>query len=386
VTTPPPADGVPDDPVPAPDSTPAAGGAASDSGWARPDAPAPAGPPAPVPAAGPAAGSALPVPAPPPVPPRTNRLAIAALVTGLLGLILFAVGFGIAALVQAGRRGEKGKGLAIGGLAASAVWVVAGVVAVAVAVGSLFTVERDESGRISRSDKVLPALLRVGDCFTGFNGDDIQSALVTALPCTQPHEGEAAAKLQLPSDAYPGDREVFDQAEKACYRRLVDLQKSRYAEHLQLYTIAPSETTWRTGDREVLCLMHIEDAGKISTPLAQTTDPNRKLWYELARGDCLGKWDDETTAQRTLPCTEEHWMEVYAVHTLKAGPFPGGKAAERRAEAGCDQRYERIFRGHRAPDLISSLAPEEDDWTAGVRTAVCLAESADRPLKKSMLP
>ncbi|GAA1812274.1 DUF4190 domain-containing protein [Actinomadura chokoriensis] len=374
---PPPTDGVPDDPAPAPDPVPPADAAAPGSGWARPDAP----PSSAVPAAGPPP----PVPAPPPGPARTNRLAIAALVTGLLGLILLAVGFGVAALVQAGRRGERGKGLAIGGLAASAVWVVVGVVAVTVAVGSVFTVERDEAGHISQSDRVIPSLLRVGDCFTGFSGD-IKSSLVTALPCTQPHEGEVAAKLRLPGDTYPGDREVFDQAENACYRRLVDLQKSRYAEHLQLYTIAPSGTTWRTGDREVLCFMHFEGTGKITAPLARTMDPNLKLWYELARGDCLGKWNDEAMAQRTLACTEKHWMEVYAVHTLKAGPFPGQKTAERRAEAGCDERYERIFRGHRAPDLISSLAPERDDWTAGVRTAVCLAESEDRPLKKSMLP
>ncbi|MFA1547314.1 DUF4190 domain-containing protein [Actinomadura chokoriensis] len=388
MTTPPPTDDVPDGPVqPGEEGAP-------DSGWASPDAPPPGTPPAPAPSS---AGqpvpqpAAPPIPVPPPgpatphVPARTNRLAIAALVTGLLGLFPFAVGFGIAALVQAGRRGEKGKGLAAGGLAASAVWLVAGVVAAAAAAGSLLTVERDESGHVARSDKVLPGLLRVGDCFTGFSGN-VRTSLVTALPCTQPHEGEVVAKLRLPDGAYPGDGEVFEQASKACSRRLTRLQKSRYDEHLQPYVVEPSRTTWRSGDREVLCLMHYEGAGKISTPLAQTLDPNVKLWHELVRGDCLGKWNDDAVAQRTLSCTEEHWMEVYAVFALKDGPYPGSKAAERQAEAGCDRRYGRVFRGARTPDLVSWVPPEKDDWTEGVRTVVCLGESEDRPLKKRLLP
>ncbi|MFB4308068.1 septum formation family protein [Actinomadura sp. GTD37] len=389
MTTPPPTDDVPDGPAepaepaqptkPAEPAEPAEeSGPASD--WAEPDAsppataPSPAGPPAP-----------QPPPALPPRPARTNRLAIAALVTGLLGLLPLAAGFGIAALVQAGRRGEKGKGLAIGGLAASAVWVVAGVVAATAVAGSLLTVERDESGHVSRSDRVLPGLLRVGDCFTGFNGD-ARTSLVTALPCTQPHEGELAAKLRLPDGPYPGEKEVFELANQACSQRLIDLEKSRYSEHLQPYAAAPGRTAWRSGDREVLCLIQIEGAGKITLPLAQTLDPNLKLWYELVRGDCLGKWDGEAMAQRTLSCTEEHWSEVYAVFELKDGPYPGTGKADRRAEDGCDDRYDRAFRGGRTPDLVMRVPPAKEDWTAGVRTVVCLGESEDRPLKKPLLP
>lgn len=67
-------------------------------------------------------------PRPPGAPARTSRLAIAALVTGLLGLVPVATGLAIGALVRTGRRGERGRGLAVGGLVASAAWVVAGVV------------------------------------------------------------------------------------------------------------------------------------------------------------------------------------------------------------------------------------------------------------------
>ncbi|MCP9971384.1 hypothetical protein [Actinomadura madurae] len=48
-----------------------------------------------------------------------------ALVTALIGLVLLGIGFGVAALVQTGRRGEKGRALAITALAASVVWLAA---------------------------------------------------------------------------------------------------------------------------------------------------------------------------------------------------------------------------------------------------------------------
>ncbi|MEV4677631.1 MULTISPECIES: DUF4190 domain-containing protein [Actinomadura] len=383
MTTPPSADDLPEDPAPA---------------WAPPDAPADP-PPSPAPPSTPAPSStpapplgaapppgALPPPGLPPRtgPARTNRLAIAALITGVLALVPFAVGFGIAALVQAGRRGEKGRGLAAGGLAASAVWVAVAAVAAAAAVGSLLTVDRDESGHVTGKDRVLPSLLRVGDCFTGFDGN--VQALVTALPCTRPHQGEVSASLRLPGTDYPGDHEVFQQAEDACFLRLARLQKSRYAEDLQLYVITPTRPTWRSGDREAVCLMLYEGTGKISAPLAETLDPNRKLWHELARGDCLGKWSEDLPAQRVLACTDEHWMEVFAVFRLEDGPYPGAKATERRAEAGCDKRYEKVFSGRRTPDILTWMMPEEDEWTSGIRTVVCLGESEKRPMTKPLLP
>ncbi|QKW34968.1 septum formation family protein [Actinomadura sp. NAK00032] len=372
MTTPPSADDLPDDPTPA---------------WASPDVPAPTdapvspGPPA---SQAPPPGALPPALAPGPGPARTNRLAVTALVTGVLALVPLAIGFGIAALVQAGRRGEKGKGLAAGGLAASAVWIVVAALAAATAVGSVLTVDRDASGHVTGKDRVLPSFLHVGDCFAGFTGD--VQAFVTALPCTQPHNGEAAARLNLTGTGYPGDQEVLRQADEACGLRLAGLQKSRYAEHLQSYVVLPNRTTWRAGDREVLCLMHYEGTGKITTPLAATLDPGLKLWHELDRGDCLGKWKHKSLVQRVLPCTGEHWIEVVAVFELKGGAYPGTKGTDRKAEAGCDKRFAKVFRRHPEPDLVSWMMPQKGEWETGIRTAVCMGESEDRPLKKPLLP
>ncbi|TDC46070.1 hypothetical protein E1281_28750, partial [Actinomadura sp. KC345] len=321
---------------------------------------------------------------PPDVPARTSRLAIAALVTGVLGLVLLAVGFAIAALLRAGGRGEKGKGLAIGGLVASSVWIVGGLAAVIVAAGSVTSVDRDESGQVAGEDRVVLEYLRAGDCFTGFE-EETTKILVTALPCARPHDGEVVAKLKLPGDEYPGDREIAEQTDEACFQKSLHLQRSRYIKDLEPYNLWPDRTGWDAGDREVICLVRYT-GGTLTTSIGQTLDPSLKLWDELVPGDCLGKWDEEEIAQRTVSCTEPHWIQVYANFKLQAGSYPGEKAAERGARRGCEQRAARLFRGHRAPDLTWWLYPEKIEWEDGNRTAVCFGESQDRPLTKSMLP
>src|SRR5690606_21199568 len=69
----------------------------------------------------------------------THPLAVASLVLGILtplGFIpgLLALIFGIIALVQIQERGQKGRGLAIGGIAATGGWVVVALAAVLIGV------------------------------------------------------------------------------------------------------------------------------------------------------------------------------------------------------------------------------------------------------------
>src|SRR5262245_11533700 len=70
---------------------------------------------------------------PPPADRSTNGFAIASLVLGIIGGILLSVIFGIVALTQIKNRGQKGKGLAIAGLACSGAWVLGIVAVIAVA-------------------------------------------------------------------------------------------------------------------------------------------------------------------------------------------------------------------------------------------------------------
>ncbi|MFI0482064.1 septum formation family protein [Actinomadura sp. 9N215] len=317
--------------------------------------------------------------------PRTNRLAIVALVTGLCGLVVLAVGFAVAALVQAGRRGERGKGLAVGALVASAGWIVAVVITAAVLAGALVSADRDASGQVTGKDKVLPAALRVGDCFTGLKVDSIRTP-VTALPCTEPHDGEVVGRSRLRDGAYPGGRKIHEQATSACILTTVRLLKSRHGQYLEPYLITPTKLSWGSGDRKVLCLLRYTGPDTISAPLARTLDPTLKYWTELAFGDCFGKWDSAAPAQRIVSCDRSHWSQVYAVSKLKSGPYPGEKALGRKADAGCQKKARKAFGQSSIPNLYSSLYPNRLEWDGGIRTIVCVGVSEGRPLKKSMLP
>ncbi|MFD0686649.1 DUF4190 domain-containing protein [Actinomadura fibrosa] len=357
--------------------------------WARPDAalsePPAVRPPAPEPPGQPvepfgSAGAVV------PGARRTNRLAIVALVTGLLCLVPLALGFGVAALVQTGRRNEKGRGLAVGGLVAALAWAAAGAVFAAMSLGSLFAPDRDEAGHIRKSGRVLVGALRVGDCFTGFSGDT-SNRFVTAMPCTRPHDGEVAARVQMQDGPYPGDERTTELATDLCERRLTRLlRKSRYSDDLEIYATQPDGTTWRSGDREVTCMLRYVGPGTLTAPLSESVDEAAKAFADMAVGDCFGKWKDDSPTQRVVSCTGPHWSEVYWVQALPAGPYPGDAKVERQADALCDKRAGTVFKGHKRPDRLFHLYPLEGDWSAEDRRIVCLGESLDRPMRGPIVP
>ncbi len=59
-------------------------------------------------------------------------------------------------------------------------------------------------------------------------------------------------------------------------------------------------------------------------------------------GDCLprGYPKGETSTVTIAPCNQPHLEEVYADFLLPAGPYPGDKRVDRRADGGCTKRFE----------------------------------------------
>lgn len=94
---------------------------------------------------------------PPYCPPTrvTNGLAVATLVLGITTPCtspLLAVIVGIISLRQIKRRGERGRGLAIGGLVAVRLWFAAAGVAIAMSVAG--EADRDDAGQITESGRL----------------------------------------------------------------------------------------------------------------------------------------------------------------------------------------------------------------------------------------
>ncbi|OLT36958.1 hypothetical protein BJF79_06095 [Actinomadura sp. CNU-125] len=351
--------------------------------WAPPDVPPaePSGVP----------GAAAPgAPAPPPSadPRRTDRTAVAALVTGLIGLAPVAIAFAATALVRLRRGTEKGRALAFGGLAASLAWTIAGTLAV-VLVASGSTLERDATGTITVGGEAPFSELREGDCFTGYRYDYATKIArpgpVRAVPCTEAHTGEVIARAPQASP------DGIDAAFTLCRGRSTYLRKSRVRTQLEPYIGLP---TPREGD--VICAIH-RAGGELTTPLVETVDTSLKTYQELTPGTCVSRLTTVDDIIPTVPCGEPHWSEVFATYEISLGgtyapgtlpPRPADELLRLGTERRCIAEARRIFKRvpPKAGVSIGARWPAPEDWEIGILTVVCYLGANGPGLEGSLMP
>ncbi|HEY5833884.1 DUF4190 domain-containing protein [Streptomyces sp.] len=198
-----------------------------------------------------------PYPPPPPgwYPPQrgTNGFAIASLVTALTCIPLFGVIFGIVALVQIGRRGDQGKGLAVAGLVINGVMTV--LLALTVTVGLLGGFDE---GNTRVED------ITVGQCFdtvdsslSDYAGDGARSTTANVVSCDIAHDAEAYAVFTLDPGLgadYPGVERISDIAGAKCASYADDyLDSEPVPDTVDIYYYMPPREGWRDGDRSVTC-------------------------------------------------------------------------------------------------------------------------------------
>jgi hypothetical protein len=194
----------------------------------------------------------------PPVP-GTNVFAVLALVCGVLafcGLGLLSIVFGILALVQCRKTGQKGRGMAITGMILTGAWVAIGVIVAIVIVAAGVVAERDSDGTLTESGRITVTTLQPGDCIERLQeGRSIES--VPAVPCSEPHMGEVYALFNLTDGDWPGENIVLEQAEVGCVDRLFDYSQSAFDdESVDIFYFHPTRLSWQTGDREVVCVTY----------------------------------------------------------------------------------------------------------------------------------
>lgn len=233
------------------------------------DAPVPPAPAAPAPSPSATDVSALPPPLmPPPYAPESGQptgtigLAIAALCCGLAAFIpivgVIAIVLGVIALNQLRGTFQGGRGLAIAGIVLGTLgtlfWagmLVLGVIAATTSEPTA-TSSSPVAGQVAGQSEVFVDDLEAGDCFSGGKKDQID--LVTAIPCTSPHESQVVTVFELPDEPYPGEDNVIDAAEKGCTDKADPLLTDEAYNDLDPSFIYPDSYTWR-GDRSVLCLV-----------------------------------------------------------------------------------------------------------------------------------
>ncbi|MFG2090683.1 MULTISPECIES: septum formation family protein [unclassified Spirillospora] len=298
-------------------------------------------------------------------------MAIIALVTGAAGLVAFAVGFAVAALVQAGRRGEKGRGLAVAALAVSGVWLVAATFLLIAAGG-----DDDEEASAREVEGPRASALADEDCFTDFRQAGTKF-FARAVPCTSSHQGEVVAKPDLPILDYPGDGRLAAEGEKACRVQASSLYAAGRDDEFTLVVARPDKKAWDSGERAVTCLLRYTGGPK-----------NFRLqgvWHSLSllvTGQCVGTWRD-TGVVDVVECTKKHEVQVFARLTLK-----GKKAPDQvKVYARCAERARRIFgRNPPAHLLLRIGGPNLREWGSGEKYAVCLVADKNGPLTRSVIP
>lgn len=311
--------------------------------------------------------------------PGLDGLAVAALVTGLLGVTAFVgIVLGAVAFFRVRRSGRRGRDAAIGGIFAGAAWI-------AFAVLAGFPADEDP-GRPTVAD------LRVGDCFDGFR-ENTEITHVTAVACTEPHEAQVISLIDGPSGGYPGDAALERLASRGCADKWrLQLANSPYGERARLSYLAPKEGSWKSGDREIQCVL-VGAGDTLTVPVdlaAYSLRPDEKAWSDLRAGDCVTKVPETSrlTILTTVACRSSHAAEVAKTFELPAGAWAGDQETMRLGLKGCEKRVNALFEDDPpSQDLgLVSVSPSEDMWNEGNRTVVCLVTAEKGKLKGSVLP
>jgi len=194
-------------------------------------------------------------------------------VLGTIAIVPVAIVLGIVALRQVRRSGDRGRGMAIAGIAISATWVVVGTAGVLLLLDNL--VERDETGRITQAGLVDELDLRPGDCV---NDPDEEALLLHAVPCDAPHDSEVFARVRLAGVGWPGSDNIRRRASAACAHR-IELDHLRLIDDVRWFS--PDRFDWLIDDHDVICFALFDPRRRGAL---EPDDPVRGLLSSAAGG------------------------------------------------------------------------------------------------------
>jgi len=127
---------------------------------------------------------------------------------------------------------------------------------------------RDETtGEITESSEADVFSLKVGDCLNQQASEEAtEVSSVPTVPCSEPHDSEAYAAMDMPAGDFPGDQAVSDAADTFCYDEFEKFVGMNYDESvLELATFFPTAESWAEGDHEILCFVYSPDGPSTGT-------------------------------------------------------------------------------------------------------------------------
>ncbi|MFF9207365.1 MULTISPECIES: DUF4190 domain-containing protein [unclassified Streptomyces] len=329
-------------------------------------------------------------------PAPVNGVAIAALVLGALcflpalGLVL-----GVVALVQIRKRGERGKGMAIGGIVLSTLGLALWVLALATGGASDFWQGVKEG---ARGDVAFS--LDKGQCFNEPGALGGITYDVDEVPCEGVHDGEVFGTFEMAGvSRYPGDSAVDAAANSRCYTLADAYTMDRWAlpDDVDIYYFTPSRDSWAAGDREIACVFgNMDEDGTLTGSLRadETTLNADQLAFvradagvetvidqepeDLAEDDLAGNkawaghmdialgWQIQALGKHTWPAGVTGPMNTY-LKDLENARKEWAKAAAARDATAFEQHYYEAYQ------------VDEGASTVAVRRALRLAATPPSP-------
>ena len=123
--------------------------------------------------------------------------------------------------------------------------------------------DRDASGAIVDEGNVNAFEVRVGDCFDDSGASDEITSL-PGVPCSEPHDNEAYAVFDVTITSYPEGDGMWDLATESCKERFESFVGLDYeSSSLDIFTLYPTDASWKQNDREVVCAVYDMNADKL---------------------------------------------------------------------------------------------------------------------------
>jgi Domain of unknown function (DUF4190)/Septum formation len=332
-----------------------------------------------------------------PAASTTSGWAIASLVLGILGGVVWGTICGVVALGKIRDTGQKGRGMAIAGIILSGLWVVVVVVVVAVAAlhGRFTNLSQPTSTPDGRAGSGVIDVhdLAVGDCF-GWPHGSVSS--VALIPCGQAHDAQVFAVWALSGSSYPGYNKAVQIETQGCLARRESLTAA--SSPLEISDFGLTQANWAFGDRFVDCviisptpnlrssLLSANHGQPTSTPGARAGAVN--VWaLGLVVDDCID-WPSSGSqpieSVPLMPCGQAHNAQVFAMFELSGSSYPGDDAVASAADQGCADR-EASLSAAASSMQISYLRPGQADWAIGDRGVTCVAFDPTPDLTSSIL-
>lgn len=257
-----------------------------------------------------------------------NGLAIAALVLGILcflpgvGIVL-----GIVALVQIKKRGERGKGMAVGGIVMSSIGVLLLALMVAGGGGDIWSGVQEGAGTGGSAFS-----LHKGQCFNA-PGDTLEGLAydVDTVPCSGKHDAEVFAATTADGDSFPGDSAVSAEAGDKCYALMDTYAMDGWAvpDDVDVYYFTPTRQSWREGDREITCMFgNTDKQGTLTGSLrkdATNLDADQLAYLKAARilNRAMDSAPDKAYVEDDLPGHKKWATRVSRALAEQAGLLRG---------------------------------------------------------------